>query len=72
MHENWNCEPKRAPKMTIDLDQYVRDVVAKAPPLSPEQRDKIAALLRPSATDAADVNAPIDLSDLEEVLAQHE
>lgn len=28
------------------LEDHVREVVAQAPPLTPEQRDKIAALLR--------------------------
>ncbi|TFC20189.1 hypothetical protein E3O51_05595 [Cryobacterium sp. MDB2-10] len=30
------------------LAEYVRKVVDAAPPLTPEQRDRIAALLRPS------------------------
>jgi hypothetical protein len=29
------------------LEDYVASVVASAPPLTPEQRDRIAALLRP-------------------------
>jgi hypothetical protein len=35
------------------LAEHVRRVVAAAPPLTPEQRDKIAALLRPSARTVA-------------------
>lgn len=31
-----------------ELDRYIAEIVAKAPPLSPAQRDRIAALLRPS------------------------
>ena len=31
---------------TVALAEHVRQVVAKAPPLSPEQRERIAALLR--------------------------
>ncbi|MEA9997840.1 MULTISPECIES: hypothetical protein [unclassified Cryobacterium] len=30
------------------LEEHVARVVASAPPLTPEQRDRIAALLRPS------------------------
>ena len=30
------------------LEDYVQRVVAEAPPLTPEQRDRIAALLRPT------------------------
>ena len=35
------------------LEEYVARVVAEAPPLTPEQRDRIAALLRPSDGAAA-------------------
>ena len=31
-----------------DMDQYVKTVVAQAPPLTNEQRDRIATLLRAS------------------------
>ena len=34
------------------LEDYVARVVDAAPPLSPEQRDRIASLLRPSGGDA--------------------
>jgi hypothetical protein len=30
-----------------DLDAYVRELAARAPPLSAEQRDKLALLLSP-------------------------
>ena len=30
------------------LEEYVARVVAEAPPLTPEQRDRIASLLRPA------------------------
>lgn len=33
------------PERTIE--EWVKEVVDKAPPLSPEQRDKLALLLRP-------------------------
>ena len=32
----------------LKLEEYVRNVVDNAPPLRPEQADKIAALLRPA------------------------
>jgi len=32
----------------LNLERYVARVVAEAPPLTPEQRDRIAALLRPT------------------------
>lgn len=35
------------------LEAYVERVVAEAPPLTPEQRDRIAALLRPAGGAAA-------------------
>lgn len=35
------------------LAEHVRKVVAEAPPLSDEQRDRIAAILRGGGTDAA-------------------
>ncbi|GJO25672.1 hypothetical protein NJB1507_29330 [Mycobacterium marinum] len=30
----------------LNLEEYVRKVVSEAPPLTPEQRDRIAAILR--------------------------
>jgi hypothetical protein len=35
--------------MAQRLEEHVREVVAKAPPLTPEQRDRIAAILRGGA-----------------------
>lgn len=32
----------------LKLEEYVRNVVDQAPPLTPEQADRIAALLRPA------------------------
>lgn len=34
------------------VEEYIARVVDEAPPLSPEQRDKLAALLRPVSGDA--------------------
>lgn len=32
------------------IEQYITEVVASAPPLTQEQRDRLAALLRPTGT----------------------
>lgn len=37
----------------LRLEEHVRKVVAKAPPLTPDQRDRIAAILRGSEVVAA-------------------
>jgi hypothetical protein len=33
---------------TVDLTSYIQRLVDDAPPLSPDQRDRLALLLRPS------------------------
>jgi hypothetical protein len=33
------------------LDAYIQRVIAEAPPLTPEQRDRLAVLLRPPSAD---------------------
>jgi hypothetical protein len=35
-------------------EDYVRHLVESAPPLSPEQRDRLAALLRPTSSQTSD------------------
>lgn len=40
-------------RKVVALDDYIRRVVDAAPPLSAEQAERIAALLRPSAGGAA-------------------
>jgi hypothetical protein len=42
------------PQPCRDLDDWVRELVDEAPPLSPEQRDRLAVLLR----GGGDGNAP--------------
>ena len=37
----------------LSTEDYIRRVVAEAPPLTPEMRDKLALLLRTSSGDAA-------------------
>lgn len=37
----------------VSLAEHILKVVAAAPPLTPEQRDRLAALLRPTASGAA-------------------
>lgn len=46
MHAVPTTDP--APAAAVDpLDEYVRRIVDRAPPLTQEQRDRIAVLLRP-------------------------
>lgn len=42
-----HIEPARRDLAAAVLEQYVAKVVAAAPPFTPAQRDRIAALLRP-------------------------
>jgi hypothetical protein len=37
-------------KRRHSLDVYIRSIVDRAPELTPEQRDRLAILLRPSGT----------------------
>lgn len=45
-----DIEEARRRLAEANISQYVERVVAKAPPLTTEQRDRIAALLRPVAS----------------------
>lgn len=50
--------PERADELRRDLralsaEKYIQELVDKAPPLTDEQRSRLAALLRPAASDAA-------------------
>jgi hypothetical protein len=52
---DWRRErARRAGQAAHSLDHYVRKVVDRAPELTPEQRDKLAAILRPANNRGAD------------------
>ena len=44
---------KKAAQARHSLSTYVKQVVDRAPELTPEQRDRLAAILRPSDGEAA-------------------
>lgn len=44
---------ERGDQRTADHWQYIADLVAAAPPLSPAQRDRLSILLRPEPQKAA-------------------
>lgn len=45
-----NQEPARRDLAAAKIEQFVQQTVASAPPLTTEQRDRIAALLHPAVT----------------------
>lgn len=47
-HPESDDSPLRRDLAAAKIEAYVAKVVAEAPPLSPEQRDRLAMLFRPS------------------------
>ena len=45
-----HARAKKAAERRHSLDTYIKSIVDRAPELTPEQRDRLAILLRPSGT----------------------